>query len=336
MVGYYVHHVGRGHLHRAIALARAMRKTGITVCGLSSLPRPTDWHGEWVRLAPDDETAAPLDTTAHGCLHWVPRHDTGLACRSTALSGWMALRRPALLVVDVSVEVALLARLHGIPVAYVLQPGRRDDPAHLLGFGVADALVAFWPDAAGHGMTPGLPEDLRRRVRCVGALSRRPDPGSPAPSAAPSVALLLGAGGHEVSASQVQAARAAAPGWRWRVLGLDRSTWVADPGPVLASADVVVTHAGQNAVAEVAAAGRPALVVPQPRPHDEQLATAAVLARSWPVVVRSSWPAPGQWPDLLSEVAALPTQRWSQWADGGAEARFVELVLGLCGRGGRP
>ena len=37
VIGYYVHHVGAGHLHRARAVAQ---RTSSTVTGLSSLPRP--------------------------------------------------------------------------------------------------------------------------------------------------------------------------------------------------------------------------------------------------------------------------------------------------------
>lgn len=48
----------------------------------------------------------------------------------------------------------------------------------------------------------------------------------------------------------------------------------------------VVTHADQNALAEVAAVRRPAIVVPRQRPHDEQTTAAAVLDTGrWPAFV---------------------------------------------------
>ena len=40
VVGYYVHHVGSGHRHRAEVLAARLAHDGISVTGLSSLPRP--------------------------------------------------------------------------------------------------------------------------------------------------------------------------------------------------------------------------------------------------------------------------------------------------------
>ena len=46
MIGYYVHHQGRGHLSRLQAVAAHLHTP---VVGLSSLPKPAGWHGEWVQ-----------------------------------------------------------------------------------------------------------------------------------------------------------------------------------------------------------------------------------------------------------------------------------------------
>lgn len=327
LVGYYVHHVGSGHRHRAQVLAARLRHEGVRVTGLSSLPRPRGWPGEWVRLARDDDGTA-TEPSAGGHLHWAPLLHDGLRSRTAALSAWFGDARPDLVVVDVSVEVSLLARLHGVPVVGVVLPGRRDDAPHRLGMGVAEALVGFWPEAA-DGMSPGLPDDLRRKLVPVGALSRhpvRPDR-EDRPSAGRTVALLLGTGGHDVDAADVDAARAASPGWTWRVLGADRSTWVEDPSSVLAESDVVVTHAGQNALAETAAARRPAVVLPQRRPHREQHTTADVLERGWPAVVCRAWPTPDAWPSVLERAASLDPSRWAEWCDGAAADRFARVVL---------
>ncbi len=327
-VGYYVHHVGSGHRHRAEVLAERLRREGITVTGLSSAARPASWTGEWVELPRDDE-GLPREVSARGHLHWAPLLHDGTRARAAAISTWLASARPDLVVVDVSVEVLLLARLHGVPGVAVVLPGRRDDPAHLTGLGVAEALVGFWPEDA-VDMTPGLPEGLRSRLVRAGALSRHPvrSPRSSRPGPRRrTVALMLGSGGHDVSAADVRAAREATPDWEWRILGTDPSTWVEDTSAALAEADVVVTHAGQNAVAETAAARRPAVVLPQHRPHGEQAATADVLAAGWPAVVRRSWPV-DDWPEVLDAAVALDPARWAAWCDGRAADRFAEVVLG--------
>lgn len=333
VVGHYVHHVGSGHLHRATVLAQRLAAVGTRVTGLSTLPRPDAWEGGWVEL-PSDDDGAPVDVTARGHLHWAPLRHDGSRARAARISAWIQDARPDALVVDVSVEVLLLARLHGVPTVAVVLPGRRDDPAHLLGLGTAEALVGFWPREA-DGMSPGLPGPLAERLVPVGALSRHPvrpvrtDP--PRPGERRSVAVLLGRGGHDVTPERLAAARADTPGWDWHVLGADRGSWVADPSAVLAASDVVITHAGQNALAETAAARRPAVVVPQVRPHDEQATTGRVLAGDWPAVVLGTWPDHG-WDAVLERAAGLDASRWEAWCDGSAADRFADLVLATCGR----
>ncbi|WP_210649899.1 glycosyltransferase [Nocardioides sp. SYSU D00065] len=327
VVGYYVHHVGSGHRHRAHVLAERLASEGVSVTGLSSLPRPAGWAGDWVRL-PRDDDGSPREVTARGHLHWAPLLHDGTRARAAAISAWIDAARPDLVVVDVSVEVLLLTRLHGIPAVAVVLPGRRDDAVHRLGLGVAEALVGFWPEAA-TGMTPGLPDEIRSRLVPVGALSRHPVLQLRAERAGGerrTVVLMLGSGGHDISAADVAAARAATPDWRWRILGADRSTWVEDPSSVLADADVVVTHAGQNALAETAAARRPAVVLPQDRPHLEQLTTAEELATGWPAVVCRTWPGQ-EWSQVLERASSLDPDGWTAWCDGRAADRFADVVL---------
>lgn len=315
MIGYYVHHQGRGHLHRATALATELDEP---VVGLSSLPRPERWPGEWVHLDRDDLGSAPTDPTARGRLHWVPLGDDGLSRRSARISAWLDRARPRLVVVDVSVEVALLTRLHGVPVVTVVQPGRRTDRPHRLGYDVAASLVAFWPPEATRAMLPGLP-DVATRVQALGALSRFPvASGGQRRPGPPRAVVLSGAGGGWDGAVRP------VPGWEWTVLGRDR--WCEEPRALVEDADVVVTHAGQNALAEVAAARRPAIVVAQDRAHDEQRVTADLLrSTDWPVLVEDRIDT-ARWSERLATARTLDGSRWETWCDGRAAERFAALV----------
>ncbi len=334
MIGYYVHHQGRGHLHRATAVAEAVTsRTGEQVTGLSTLSRPASWRGPWEQLPRDDEAASPEDVTAEGRLHWVPSHDPGVRSRASALSGWIATHHPRLVVVDVSVEVALLVRLHGVPVVSVVLPGRRTDPAHLLGYGVSSHLVACWP-AAAHGMSPDLPDDVVRRVHHVGAVSRFPvvrrAERRPGPRR---VVLLQGRGGGRLTERTGAGLSVLAPDWEWTSLGTQG--WVEDPLAELRDADVVVTNAGQNSIAEIAACRTPAIVVPADRPHEEQATTASVLAGpGWPALVLPDLPDAG-WPRLLERAEALDGRGWERWCDGGAAARFAAVLAHVESRAGR-
>lgn len=326
MIGYYVHHQGRGHLHRALRLCDELRLHGHAVTILSSLPAPPDPDGTgpgWVQL-PRDDDGEIRDPGAGGLLHWAPRGHHGLRERQAAISAWIRQARPDVVVSDVSQEVSVLCRLHGIPVVSVVLPGHRADPAHLLGFGLSARLVGFWPVEADR-MLRGLPLELREQLVPVGALSRFvPAPGASDPDG-PDAVVLAGGGGAAWDRQQLDAFAAAAPGWRLHVIGGD-GAWLPDPWPLLRSARVVLTHGGQNALAEVAAARVPALVVPAPRPFDEQLTTAAQLADgSYPALCVPRLPGSGAG-ELLARVAALDGNRWARWCDGGAAARFADIV----------
>ena len=333
MIGYYVHHVGTGHLHRAVAVARAL---GEPVTGFSSLPAPDDWPGPWIRLARDDADELPEGPTAHDRLHWVPLGDPGLRSRMGEIAAWLRHVGPEAFVVDVSVEVATLVRLHGVPVVSVVVPGERGDPAHHLGFDLSDALVGCWPAAATQ-MLRGVPPHVLDRLHPVGALSRFPVcDARRQPSGTRRVVVLSGTGdeGRALEPAALEAARAECPDWQWLVLDPDVGTWVEDPYPVLLEADVVVTHAGQNALAEVAASRTPAVVVPHDRPFQEQQVTANALWHGgWPAVVVDSWPASG-WAERLERAAAMDGADWASWCDGHAAERIAEVVrsVSLAGR----
>jgi hypothetical protein len=102
--------------------------------------------------------------------------------------------------------------------------------------------------------------------------------------------------------------------------------WQDDPSAAIDAAGVVVVQAGESAVADVAARRRPAVVVPAPRPFDEQQATARALAEGpWPCRVEDQFPLTG-WAARLTEVAALDGQAWGGWCDGRAAERMAEYL----------
>lgn len=327
MIGYYVHHQGRGHLHRATSIAAHVQGE-VTV--LSSLPRPATWPGPWVPLPPDT-TDAPVDPTASGRLHWVPVHHPGHRERMGIIADWIRRENPALFVSDVSVEAATLARLMGVPVVVAAMRGDRRDQAHRLAYDLADALLAPWPHTLPE---PGWPAHWYAKTLHTGGISRydgrpRPAPDRTGQRASKEVVVMLGAGGTDrITPRHVQEAARTTPDWSWTVLGGPQAPWIEDPWPVLCQADVVVTHAGQNAVAECAAARVPAIVIPQERPYQEQHATARALEGAGLAMVRQSWPEPPAWPGLLAATAARQ-ERWAQWSPGDGAEQAGRLLTGL-------
>lgn len=325
MIGYYVHHHGRGHLSRALAIAAALQ-TEVTI--LSSMARPSEWTGPWVALPPD-ESAQPLRPDAHGRLHWAPIHSDGLRERMSAISRWIDLARPRAVVVDVSVEVAVFVRLHGVPVITVAVPGCRGDRPHALAFEISSAIIGAWPPEA-TGMLVGLSATAQERFHAVGAIARfapLPDDSPPRPPSTKQCVLVLsGTGGDEFSEALAASGDALVSDWEWSHLGGASGQWSDDPWREILAADVVVSHAGEGILAEVAAARRPMIVVPQTRPHDEQVTTASVLrSSSWPVVVRDG-ERPEDWASLLEKANSLDGSAWRTWNDGRGAARAAKII----------
>ncbi|WNG87507.1 glycosyltransferase [Mycobacterium sp. ITM-2016-00317] len=282
-----------------------------------------------VTLPRDDSADRVSDPTAHGALHWAPHHDPGYGTRMYALAQWVRDAQPEACVVDVSVEVAVFLRLMGVPTVVVALPGDRTDPPHVLVHQMADHILAAWP-AGLH--TPRWLRPHAHKTSYVGGISRfeeRTAPGVDRGDTGDLRVLLLGGAADAFGCQSVW------DGATYTALGGASGMWTDDPWPYLCEADVVVSHAGQNSVADIAAARRPAVVIPQPRPFDEQHATASVLERHGLAVTAARWPARGEWPELLQRVRAGDADRWRQWQVHGAAARAaaaIESTAVRCGR----
>ncbi|WP_090482705.1 glycosyltransferase [Nakamurella panacisegetis] len=285
---------------------------------LSSLPRPAAGPS-WVHLPGDDSGQDFLEPTANGTWHWVPLHHPGLRTRMALIAEWIARAQPALLVVDVSVEVAGLARLLGVPTVLLAMRGDRSDRPHVTAYDSAHALIAPWAPEFGPSWWPRSWTDKTFHAGPITAPAGG-RPIRPAVHEPRRILVLWGAGGDEASttgfgSARVGALREAHPQWDWRFAGgtgehrVDR----AEVDRLLGWADVVITHAGQNAVAEVAAARTPAVVIADARPHGEQNDTAMTLAGAGIAVGLPGWPAVDDWPQLLDRALALGGAQWSRW-----------------------
>ena len=319
MIGYYAHHHGSGHVSRAEAVARCLDEPVTLLC--SAVPSRPDAFADTVELADDAPGGTEIvDPTAHGLLHWAPYHHHGLQRRMSQVARWVELARPSVLVVDVSVELTNLIRLLGVPVVVVAMPGDRADPAHQWGYRLADRIIAPWTRQV---YNPSWLWPFLDRVRYVGSFSRfdgRPAP--PAPEATARHGLVLGGtGGTSMTHAALASLAASRPQLSWEVVGAGRH-WVDDVWPRLCKADVVVSHAGQNAVAEIAAARRPAILVAERRPHDEQAHTALALATAGIVRTADSW---GDVAAALERPTPDPTA-WGLWAPPGADHQAALVV----------
>lgn len=327
MIGYYIHHQGFGHLARAISICEQLQYP-TTALSSMDIPEPHPFAAV-VKLPRDDQEDQVVEPTAHGALHWAPHHHNGFRARMNAVSHWIDTACPAAVVTDISVEIATFVRLLGVPVIVVALPGKRFDAPHALVHRLADHIIAAWPREL---YLPPWLQPHAEKTSFVGGISRYD--GRECPSAEPPddatastgtrVLVLSGAG--DSVGSRLSDCAAACPGTTWTAIGGADTGWVDDPWPLICAADVVVTHAGQSAVADVAAARRRAVVIAQPRPYDEQPATATVLRRYRLATVAHRWPDVRAWPGLIAHATAGDPDKWSRWEVAGAASRAARAV----------
>jgi hypothetical protein len=322
-VGIYVHHHGGGHASRAKAIGAALAGRGVEVTYLTSLPA-TGLEGlDLVSLpldtdfgdAGEDAETVPIE------LHFAPLRSRGLGRRMASIAGWIAESDPDLMLVDVSVEVAMLARLCGTPFAYVRQSGRRDDPPHQLAYGWAAGLLAPFFEWQEVGWASAW---IRGRTGYVGAVTRFDGESRPALTERGRRVLVLGEGTTEIAPTLTTAA----PDWEVLVAGAGGIDPDAVDLELLASCAVVVAPAGANTVAEAAFACSGLVCLPRERPFGEQLARGAELEHVGAAVVCYEPPRGSEWPAFLEE-AVRRRGALAALADGGGAARSALYLEGL-------
>ncbi|WP_296180578.1 hypothetical protein [Pseudomonas sp. UBA1879] len=332
-IGYYVHHHGAGHGVRAARIAEALN-VPVTLIG-SQLP--DELPAGVQRLTLPADTSPGMTVESFDVMHYVPLGVDGVRERMAMLAQWFVEHWPCLLVVDVSVEIALFARLCSVPVVYVRQHGARNDAAHRLAYESASALLAPYPEVMEALDTP---QWLRDKTGYSGWLSRFS--GARSASAEPGrVLIITGQGGTGLSTGLIEAVARHCPEWQFRVAGglepgatLPNLHWlgrVPDPRESMLSAEIVIGSASDSLVSEAASLGCRYIAVAEDRPFDEQRQQARRLNElNVAIGLEDGWPTAPQWSALLGAAQALGPERWQAWADAASAdraARFIESTL---------
>jgi len=346
MIAFYVHHHGSGHLARTVSVVEQLTGPAAVLTSLDIAEASLPSNAVLVRLPPDTRSDAErtADITAHGALHWAPIGSGELTARTRSLVEWLTGTPPRLLVVDMSVEVLVQARLCGIATVAVRYHGRRDDRGHQLGYDCATELLAPYPrefedpstpaNIAGRTFYGGLYslQSGRRlslstaRLQCrLGETDRV-------------LAIAVGSGGTGIDLDTARSLAHVLPGWTIRVIGADGQPsadgsvrfegWVDDPFPWLRAANVVAASAGANLTA-VAAAGVPFLAIVEERPFEEQARRAEQLRHHGAAATSDGWPSLSDWPakiDLALELGATKLTQWASEADPAVVAEWLESI----------
>lgn len=333
-IGYYVHHHGSGHLQR---FTKIRAKCDDEVVPISELAIQ-----DGIQLG-GDVPPHPRDPTAGGALHWAPIDDGGsVARRSQTFGAWISDRRPRGVVIDVSVEMALLCRLFGTATVVVRQHGDRTDAAHEMAYRSARRLLAPFPPELEHPATRAW--IVAKTAYSGFVMDDRPAAASvagPVPDA-DDVVVLWGSGGGCFASDDLDALIAvAAPHRVWCIgrfdeIVADREAlvvcgWIDDVGAMLIHRPTVVASAGNNTVADVARAGSPLVVVPQDRPFDEQRRHAESLDAAGVAAVISSHSRASAWTEAL-ELARRRRHALAALAERDGAAHAAQIIVSTFAR----
>ncbi|MCJ2060292.1 glycosyltransferase [Methylobacterium sp. J-048] len=312
-IGWYVHHQGAGHLQRARAVAAALPRP----CTLIGTLAEFDTSGLDVLDLPDDR---PLGGAAFDgrdgeaerpeALHYAPLNHPGVRTRMARIAEWAARTNPALIVVDVSVEIALLARLLSVPTLVVRLAGTRTDRPHCEAFRSAARLLAPFPEALDGA---GVPDWIRAKTHYAGFLGA---PAQAAAQAGDDILVVFGRGGAGGDLAELAAAARAVPERPWHVLGpvsgagevpenLHLHGWVDDVEARVARAALLVGGGGDGLVALAAGQAKRFVCLPEERAYGEQTEKAEALRKLGAAVVHPGWPSTEAWPGLVRAGLAL-------------------------------
>lgn len=351
-VGYFVHHQGRGHAERCAAIAHAMPSSRpLTIfCARDDIFPALPAHADIVIIPslfePTGDEAASMDwVSTPATLHCAPLGWPGIRSAMGQITSWFQDADPALMICDVSAEIAQLARICSVPHVKILQHGDRSDPGHRAAYeGAAGLLAPFhsdlaqpeWDDAMRSKtfFAGGLGVDLRVHEREVARQRIGVDPNEEL------ILVLSGGGGEGFGQAPLGVGARARPSARWITIGKVQRDWHAtEPGNIehrgwvdnaddyVAAADLIISSTGNTTCQQILAAAKPWLAVPEWRYFDEQhrkadaLSAAGVAttrphlpssAHGWASALAETWA--GHQPDrqraMIDEAPALATAQW--------------------------
>lgn len=300
-LGYFVHHQGRGHAERCAALAWALPpERPITIfCARDDIFPPLPPQASIITTpslfeATGAEAPGLADLDTPDTLHCAPVGWPGIREAMGLIASWFREADPALMVCDVSAEIAQLARICSVPHVKVLQHGDRSDPGHVAAYrGALGLLAPCHEDLA----QPDWSGWMRDKTHFAGGLGIAPMPGRTEARARlgigadDRIALVVsGGGGSGFAQAPIGVGARAFPDWQWHGIGpvardwhatepgnLIYHGWVDDAPDRIAAADLVIASTGNTTCHQVMGAGVPWIAVPEWRYFDEQHAKARAL-----------------------------------------------------------
>jgi hypothetical protein len=228
------------------------------------------------------------------------------AGRAKALAEAVKHYQPKAFYCDGVPELAIMVRGMGVPVVLVHLPGNViNDPTQVFAHELADHIVAHFPASLEQAnyqfaaktyysgyMSQYAGRELTRSDR----------------SAIDNVTVLLGYDNYDVSVLKTITNDQNTP---FTIVGnkldydLDKNCTLLGPVNDISKAiagDVVISAAGQNTIAELLSLGKRLILLPEPRPYDEQVVHATVLANHHVALLAQETFSAEQWQNVLQKV----------------------------------
>ena len=354
-IAFFVHHQGRGHANRTMALVEAFSRTR-PVSVLTAGPQLFDGFSRDIELialpnmigagVPTDRLYAEPTPSA---LHCVPLGLKEMRRTMRAIVDHLDARDVGLFVVDVSSEIALLSRIASVPAVQIRMHGDRSDAGHIGSYESSVGMLAPFDESLEQA---DYPAHLRAKTFYSGGLCTTRDPVPTREAARRKLGLdarreiivvLTGGGGAGTPYAPLTVGARALPFADWLVLGptlkeghetnfsnLRELGWVSNVTDYLAAADIVVASAGDNTVTEIARVGRPLVIAPEWRYFNEQARKAEAMAAVGAAVHAARWPGDlAGWQGLMDAARQLDPARIAPLYSKDAAQRAANWLEGL-------
>ncbi len=292
MIAYYAHSHGSGHLTKAQLFADVFQKELIILtsrnAALSQCKRIYKLDTEDL-----DGSELPQDRFPNpDFLHYAPIGIRKNAQRMCDTLNALIRHRVDLFIIDVSVEMAAMARVASIPYAYVRLFGDRSDIPHRAAYQGAVVLLAYFPQIL---EDPSTPIWIRQKTIYFGFFSKYTY-GIPkqqvelCSSDRLNICIILGAGGSGLCSGDVEALLAKYSSAEITLLGelpfnvshhrCHLLGKIGDISTIVNSSDVVIASVGLNLMSELLALDANIYGIIEVRPFDEQICFAQQLVEA--------------------------------------------------------
>jgi len=227
------------------------------------------------------------------------------AVRAKALAEAIEYYKPKALYCDGVPELAIMTRGMGVPVVLVHLPGNMmGDPTQVFAHELADHIIAHFPSSLEQANYEFISKTYYSRyISQYAGYEIKPSKRSDSNN----VTILLGYDNYDESVLKNMTKD---QNTRFTIIGnkrdydLDKNCTllgrVEDIGAVIAG-EVVVSAAGQNTISELLSLGKRLILLPEPRPYDEQVVHANVLANQNVALLAQETFSAEQWQNVLQK-----------------------------------